>query len=310
MESSSTAEAESSRTSRRLSGIEPEFPAMEKQPSLNPSRTASRAAVRIQSPSQQLETESQRGDPSSDEDSVGETPRQPLRTTTPQVVINQPTPMKPRIGEGSSFLDLAASKIEESVTQELMEAAEAFQDATRHLQRFYSKHKPSEPEFEDSPIGFHKLVNAVDDLLSQPSPQKPPGAYPRTPEKPKAPTPTPVLIGAPQKGKGPANAPGRSTGWMEDLMPRIPPFPSLPKLFGTERPPTPRSQFAEPGFSHISPSANPTSGIFSRQTYQAQPGPSSNPVHSRPTPGTQYQQRTPYAPPETPQQSQQTPGKV
>jgi len=78
-----------------------------------------------------------------------------------------------------------------------MEAGVAFQDATRYLPGFSSRHKDLEPEFEDSLEGFPVLANAVDDILSQTSPQKHLGAYPRTPEKPRAPTATLALRGAP-----------------------------------------------------------------------------------------------------------------
>ena len=85
MEPTSTAESESSRTSRRLSGMDPEFGKL-----LGPSRTAYRQSARITSPTQQLETESQRGDSDEEDEHLlveERTPKQSSRLSVPEVVI-------------------------------------------------------------------------------------------------------------------------------------------------------------------------------------------------------------------------------
>jgi soluble cytochrome b562 len=277
MEPLGSAEAESSRHSRRLSGQDPEFSLLEK-PSRAVSRTASRQSTRIHSPSQQLETESQHGNSDEEEEeSTQETPRQPLRIRTPHVVISQPTSRKPRISEASEELEAAVEAVEAGIERAVGETIDQIQKATNHLQQFYSRHKPQEPEFEDTPEGFHQLVTAVDNLLAQVTPQKLLGDFPQTPEKVLTHnSPDPALTSAPHKGKAIDTAPEKARHWVEDYIPKIPKL-SMPNVFGTPRPPSPPSRFANPAFSFISPTAPPPQSLFGKPRYSSQTAPAANP---------------------------------
>jgi len=148
MEPTRAAESESSRTSRRLSGMDPEFGKL-----LGPSRTASRQLVSITSPTQQLEAESQRGDSDEEDEPIKErTPKQTSRLSVPEVVIKQPTPRKAPVQitclQGTYEIN----------PEDLNVLGHELNKAKNALEEFYMQHRPAATPIEDSTAGFQILV--------------------------------------------------------------------------------------------------------------------------------------------------------
>jgi hypothetical protein len=259
-----------------------------------------------------LELESQRGSPVEDVPYEEETPRQPSRLAVPEVVIKQPTPRKaPAHIEDMEDYDSAMLEVE-SLGRDL-------RDATHILESFYFKQNPNASPIEDSPAGFHILVQEVQKLLNAKAAQPVPGGYPITPAKDTATdAASATLSQAPKKGKEKVSKTRQVFQTLgESFLPRAPPLPNISSLWGSAQAPPPRpsprlSLFGEPPVIHRTASVPPARRVSTSPLFGNPAGPSFNPARPTPIvqPTPQQQHHVPQNAPPTPQQSHRTPTRV
>jgi len=214
---------EDTRSSRRLSGQNPEMPPMVKQPSLHPSRTASRNTSRQQTresspdPDDQYLQEQAQQEYGEQDDPV--TPPQIQKGKAPEIQVIHPTP-SPTAPE-QEWVDDPPDR--PPTDDEAKQLAELFYNLTN----LHKKWDPKAPMMDPSPEGLIQLAATINDLVRDNPMPSMAGMYRKTPRKPSRPSVAyPASRSAPKKSAGYLSRTASALG-----LPRL-----STSLFGTSNP--------------------------------------------------------------------------
>jgi len=172
------------RSSRRLSGQNPEMRPMLKQPSLHPSRTVSRNTsrqpTRESSPDPDDQYLQQQAQQEHEEQDDPVTPPQIEKGKVPEIRVIHPTPS--HAGPEQDWVDDLPDR--PPTDDEAKQLAELFYNLTI----LHKKWDPKAPMMDPSPEGSIQLATTINDLVRDNPMPSMAGMYPKTPRKPSRPS--------------------------------------------------------------------------------------------------------------------------